>query len=153
MLRLQLGAHTVKFLVAAALVTAMIVACGSPKASVGAPPMAPQSAVVSDTPEHHQIQELSDQIDQQRGSLRIPEQHAAPMTSMTAGVEPQVCKRDPSATCVQTCQLSDSICDNAKKICDLAQTLREDDWAAKKCGDANATCGTAAKTCCECSAN
>ncbi|MFT3693235.1 MAG: hypothetical protein QM831_08840 [Kofleriaceae bacterium] len=145
-----------KWLASGALLATVIAACAAsapkPMATAapeaGAPPMAPVSA---DTPEHQQIQQLADQIDHQRSTLRLPEQHGAPM-----GVEPHVtnvCKRDPSETCVQTCQLSDSICDNTKKICDIAQTLQGDDWAAKKCGDANATCSAATKQCCECASS
>ena len=61
------------------------------------------------------------------------------------------CVRNPSATCSDTCQLSDSICDNAKKICDIANQLPGDDWAAKKCSEGNETCSAAKTQCCECS--
>lgn len=150
MLRLQCGVLAVKLVVAGALVASIVAACASnPHSPPEAP--APASVMPGVSPEHAQIQQLWDQIDQidrQRGSLPPSGPHAMPMAAGSAA-----CKRDPSETCTQTCQLSDSICDNAKKICDIAQTLRDDDWAAKKCADANATCDAAAKQCCECASS
>ena len=53
-------------------------------------------------------------------------------------------------TCKQSCTLSDSICANAKKICDIAKQLGADPWADQKCSDGNATCSAAHKQCCDC---
>lgn len=143
-----------KLVVAGALIASIIAACASSPRSTTAPEApAPAQVMPSSSPEHAQIQQLADQIDRQRGTLQLSEPHATPMAAGSAVAPPPTCKRDPSETCTQTCQLSDSICDNAKKICDIAQTLRDDDWAANKCADANATCAAASKQCCECASS
>ena len=139
--------------VALAAATSVVVACASsmsqsrpgaaPEAQTGAPAGSP----------HEQIDALSQEIDQQRAQLKLPATpHAmTPMVATGSNVPPTVaCVRNPSAVCSQTCQLSDSICDNAKKICDIAKQLPADDWAAKKCSDGNETCSAAKTQCCDC---
>jgi hypothetical protein len=70
--------------------------------------------------------------------------------------EIRVCPNDPDpddATCQDTCKLKDAICDNAEKICDLADELGEDDsWASDKCKSAKASCKEATEKCCDCAA-
>jgi hypothetical protein len=122
-----------------------IVACASQnmRASQQAMPAAPVAGGAASSP-HDQIEALAQQIETDRGSLKLP-------TTISASAPPATCVRNPSATCTQTCKLSDSICDNAKKICDIATTeLANDDWAQKKCTENRSTCSVAAQQCCEC---
>jgi hypothetical protein len=55
--------------------------------------------------------------------------------------------------CRDSCTLATSICDNAGRICRLAQQLAGDDWAAGKCTDAGAVCRQATADCCGCRAS
>jgi hypothetical protein len=54
--------------------------------------------------------------------------------------------------CRDNCTLAGSICDNAGRICRIAQQLAGDDWAAGKCTDASAVCRQATADCCDCRA-
>jgi hypothetical protein len=60
------------------------------------------------------------------------------------------CHPAATQTCTDSCKLSDSICDDAKKICDLADQLPGDGWAAGKCASGNASCTDAHAHCCDC---
>jgi hypothetical protein len=135
------------FLAAAA--STAIVACGSAvmqshsnARSTPAPQMIPNAAAGS--PEHQQIEDLARQIADEHAKLP-----ASSATPMVAGANP-TCIRNASAVCTQTCELSDSICANSAKICELADKLPGDEWAATKCKDNKATCETAKTQCCEC---
>jgi len=93
---------------------------------------------------HQEIDALANEIETERAKLPTPT-----ATQMSGGGSP-TCVRNASAVCTQTCQLTDSICSNAEKICDIAKKLQDDDWAATKCKDNRATCSTATTQCCEC---
>jgi len=106
-----------------------------------------------------QIDELSKQIDAERAKLALPEAgvaSCAPQCAATAMAVPMSVQSDAqchpgqSDTCRQTCTLSDSICDNSQKICQLAQSLPGDTWAAGKCDAGRATCESAHAKCCSC---
>jgi hypothetical protein len=58
----------------------------------------------------------------------------------------------PAATerCTDACTVATSICTNQQKICDLANQLAGDDWAAGKCERARASCRAAHDNCCSC---
>jgi hypothetical protein len=60
------------------------------------------------------------------------------------------CHPAPSERCTTACTLSSSICDNQRKLCELARQLDGDDWAANKCARARASCTTAHAGCCSC---
>ena len=64
--------------------------------------------------------------------------------------EDPTCKPAASGTCTEMCTLSDSICDSAGKICNIATELPGDAWAAEKCSNGNASCEAAHKKCCGC---
>jgi hypothetical protein len=61
------------------------------------------------------------------------------------------CKPAARDTCKDSCTLGDSICGNAKRICDLAAELPADRWAADKCTTATSSCTAAHDRCCGCS--
>jgi uncharacterized protein with beta-barrel porin domain len=128
---------------------ALAIACA---ASVAPMAVAPQMAPASGSSSHDQIQELANQLDAKRVELKLPEQHGVTNGATSMGNTPEIpaCARAQSDTCTQTCTLSDSICDNSKKICELADQLAGDAWAAQKCADGKATCTAATQRCCEC---
>ena len=126
-------------------------------AAGGAAPSAPHE--VDPTPTaagHSEIQTLADAIERERveGSFAAPtpiqlQSPATPMAQAPSSTD-ATCKPAKTERCSSSCKLSDSICSNAKKICDLAKDMIGDDWAAKQCTKANATCETANTTCCNC---
>lgn len=64
-----------------------------------------------------------------------------------------VCPEDLVApkTCDDVCSLGEAICDNAERICKLADELGKDDrFAQEKCASAKASCGEAKERCCIC---
>lgn len=69
---------------------------------------------------------------------------ATPSTSDPA------CHPAPTDRCKDACTISTSICGNQQKICDLANQLAGDDWAAGKCERARASCQAAHDNCCSC---
>ena len=86
-----------------------------------------------------------------------------PGEAVTAGTDPgrvSASLPSPDAACPATaseppecrdsCTLATSICDNAGRICRIAQQLSGDDWAAGKCSDAGAVCRQATADCCGC---
>lgn len=60
------------------------------------------------------------------------------------------CHPAASDRCTDACTISTSICNNQQRICDLAQQLAGDDWAANKCTSARASCQSARASCCSC---
>lgn len=60
------------------------------------------------------------------------------------------CHPASSDHCSDLCTLSTSICKNQQRICELAQQLTGDDWAAGKCTRARASCQAAHDACCRC---
>jgi len=150
-----------KKLLAAWLCLAVVACAASRKQAMTEAPAqaggAPSQAMPGDA--HAEIEQLSQQIEQQRVQLNLPAPQAAePMsahTSVQAPVAPPhtqdaTCHPAPSQTCSDSCTLSDSICGNADKICKLADGMPGDDWAAGKCSTAKQTCGDAHKRCCDC---
>ncbi len=117
--------------------------------STGAEP--PHAPVMGDDP-HAQITALQHDIVQHGGTFIDHEM-------MTSAVEPMSvlpkstdasCHPAPTQTCADSCKLSDSICDDAKKICDIATTLAGDQWAAGKCESGKTSCSDAHARCCDC---
>jgi hypothetical protein len=142
---------------------AIVIACSaSHKEATMAPAVPPQQRSQEfprpNGPEADQIEQLSHEIDTQREQMNLPEPAHTnscancarnPTEAMAAG-QPSECHRSESDTCKQTCTLSDAICGNAKKICDLANQLAGDQWATKKCSDGIDTCNAAKQRCCTC---
>ena len=54
--------------------------------------------------------------------------------------------------CGDVCSLGDAICDNAERICTLADELGNDHLAQEKCTSAKASCREAKQRCCSCAA-
>lgn len=105
-----------------------------------------------------EIEELSANIDAQRSELGLAEpapmspgaEPATPMATIPLSTDAS-CKPAKTERCEGSCKLSDSICTNASRICELAKDLVTDDgWAANKCARANKTCEAAHERCCSC---
>jgi hypothetical protein len=140
----QAGGHvSVRLGLVAGASIALAIACAArPQPSTMAPPTAATANP------HDEIERLSNEIEAERG--QFPATGATPMVAVPEVPPPATCVRSPSETCSQTCTLSDSICRNAKQICDLADQLPGDAWAKQKCVDATNSCSTATRRCCEC---
>jgi hypothetical protein len=126
----------------AAVIAAVAVACAAqPRPAASTSPSA-QSP-------HDEIQSLSNEIDSQRAQLGVTT--ASPMATPTNPVAAAAsCPRPEGDRCSETCTLSDSICGNAKRICQLGDQLAGDSWASGKCDDAKQVCADATKRCCDC---
>lgn len=105
-----------------------------------------------------EIEELSAKVDAQRSELGLAEpapmspgaEPATPMATIPLSTDAS-CKPAKTERCQGSCKLSDSICTNASRICELAKDLITDDgWAANKCARANKTCEAAHDSCCSC---
>ena len=78
-------------------------------------------------------------------------QQMSTAVSAAAAQDPATCQRSQSQTCTDACKLSDSICTNAKRICELATQLGGTDaYANDKCHRGTASCEAATKRCCSC---
>jgi hypothetical protein len=106
---------------------------------------------------HDEIEQLDQKIEMSRAELKLPElteqdwqgTKPEPMGSQPALQDPK-CRPAPNDTCKTSCTLSDSICDNANRICELAKSLPGDNWALNKCAKANTTCEASRTKCCGC---
>jgi len=139
-------------LIAGALCAVVIACAAGGHKSAMAPPAAAPDSMVRGSDAHSQIEQLSQEIDQQRTKLGVMPQATAmgePPPPLPPGEDAQ-CHPAPSDTCRDSCTVSDSICGNAKKICELAGQLAGDPWAEGKCKDAKQTCKSAHDTCCGC---
>lgn len=100
------------------------------------------------------IDELAARIDADLARMNVP----PPMlplasdprpTSVTPSNDP-TCKRGATASCSDSCTLADSICDNARRICEIAVELGDDAYANTKCDGGRASCEAARGRCCGC---
>jgi hypothetical protein len=140
-------------------------AAGGAKKSMAPPAAESHTAGAADAPgtsplpgsTRDQIQQLDDQITISRAKLELEEPTAAaiqsapvqPMGALPAQQDPK-CKPAKNDTCTTSCTLSDSICGNANKICELAKSMPGDNWALNKCAKANTTCEQSRTKCCGC---
>jgi hypothetical protein len=149
------GGDSVKAWPLAVLAWGVVVACAAQHAATTAPPPVMPQMERGSSPKA-QIEELSNQIDADRTKMGLAEPQVVTPTAhvMTIGQMPTshdaACHPAASQTCTDSCKLSDSICDNAGKICNLADQLQGDGWAADKCSRAKATCEAAHAKCCDC---
>lgn len=152
-------------LAALSSLAAVLAACaaGPAKSSTAPPAVAPDGAAagaadgsLAPTP-RSQIIELEQQIAAARDQLGIAEPSddmlqgvpAQPLGALPATEDPK-CRPAPTDTCKTSCTLSDSICNNADRICRIAQDLGADTWAQNQCAKANQTCEASRAKCCGC---
>ena len=141
-------------LVLGALLAGMIACAAGPRAartppvtSGSEPPVAP---VLTGDP-HAQIEALERDITAKGGTFEPQATMATAATPMSvpSSTDP-TCHPAATPSCGDVCKLSDSICDDAKKICDIAVTLGNDTWAAGKCESGKQSCSDAHASCCSC---
>jgi hypothetical protein len=138
--------------VVAALIAALAIACG---AAMKQSTPAPQAMSARPGDLHAQIDELDRDITSRMGSASVPAPTAAEVEAVrpvTMDAAAGVCAPPPtpSASCDDVCRLGDAICDDARRICDLAEQLPGDAWAAGKCDGGKASCARAKQRCCDC---
>ena len=102
-----------------------------------------------------QIDELDRDITSRMDSAALPAPTGADVEAVrpvTMDAAAKVCTPPPtpSASCDDACRLGDAICDDARRICDLAQQLPGDAWASGKCDSGKASCERARQRCCDC---
>jgi hypothetical protein len=158
LLQLQLGI-AVRAWPLIVIAWAIVLACSQPMQArapmMQRPAMPP--AMPQETP-RAEIDRLAAKIDAQRAQMGLAEPPVLPQAATTnatpMGVTPSShaadCHHGTSQTCVDSCTLSDDICSNAKRICDLASQLQGDGDAAAKCERGQQTCDAAHASCCAC---
>jgi hypothetical protein len=147
-----LGQHAVKALALLALVGC---SAAHPKSASEAP------AAAAPADPHAQIEALDRAITDELAQAHVAPPAPAACTGAscatamatpfaTPSVSDAACHPAASDPCREACTLSSSICANQAKICELAQQLPGDDWAATKCTGARASCQAAHDHCCSC---
>lgn len=140
---------------------AAVIACAG-----GSPRSAPAAAVQSPAPSgpRDEIAALDREIAAQLTQAQVAPPAVAACSGAactTAMAEPfatpsapsagdAACHPAPGPRCHDVCTLSDSICKDQQRICELAKQLAGDDWAAGKCTSARASCQAAHDSCCSC---
>jgi hypothetical protein len=155
---------TIGLVLGALLATLLACGAGAPKAVTTAPP--PQAVPDSGAgggalPDlKAEIAQAEQQILADLQALQLsPPPALAPGTAVTAmsatptpPTTDPACVRSERDTCKTSCQLADSICNNASKICKIANDSLggTDGWANGKCTSGNASCESARTKCCGC---
>ena len=138
-----------------------LVACGAQQRSAAPAMAAPEAAAEAGSPmppsAREQIEQLEEQIKVSRIELELEEPSEASLEGVPAqplalppSSEDPKCRPAPTETCKTSCTLSDSICDNAQKICKIAEEMAGDGWAMGRCAKANKTCESSRAKCCGC---
>jgi hypothetical protein len=153
---------------------AAAIGCGASRSKAGRAPAAPavqdartgapQTAHTGD-PHAADLHAEIDALDRQIADELARAQIAPPAIAMCTGPACATAMSQPFAPpaiggpachptntdkCTDACTLATSICRNQQKICELAQQLDGDDWAANQCGRAKASCQAAHDGCCSC---
>jgi hypothetical protein len=139
------------------LVVAACGGSGSP-ARMAKPPSTTKAGggeVLPQTPKQ-QIEELEAKITADSSTLELPEPTEEQLLATPAqplGTKPVTddpkCKPANNDACKTSCTLTNSICSNADKICQLAIEMN-DSWARGKCIKANRSCEDSKVKCCGC---
>jgi len=149
---------------------ALVVACGaaqksmtSPAASGAEPPSSPATPMPGDR--RGEIDALDRAISAELAKLGLATSEPAACAAtdactpepfaerydMMPRVQDATCKPAASDVCTQSCELSDSVCTNADKICDLAKQMGgADAYANEKCQRGNESCKRTRERCCGC---
>lgn len=136
---------------------ALIAACGANKPMRGPHDVnsAPPSPLPPLAEVHAEIERLDAAIAADRATLALDEPDADAMVAvqaMAVGHAADTCAPAAGDRCGDACTLSDSICDNAGRICGLADQLPGDAWARERCDAGKATCAASIERCCDCRA-
>ncbi|MDB4961719.1 MAG: hypothetical protein JWP01_1718 [Myxococcales bacterium] len=145
-----------------------VIACASTKQASQAPAPAssggPETVMMPGSSPREQIDALDRAIEDELtrmgvrpapppacvASASCSEAAPQPMSIKPVAEDP-TCKPAPGDTCRDSCTLSDSICSNAGKICEIAKQLGGDDaYANEKCQRGTTSCELAHERCCSC---
>jgi hypothetical protein len=146
---------------------AAVVACASQRAVMPIASAPPSEAAVLPAPhgaQHDEITRLDREIEQQLAQLGLPTSQPPPCAAdgcarptaeqmSTANALPSsdaTCKPAPSEPCQTSCTFANSICSNAKRICELADELGGDAYANEKCARGTESCQRSREKCCGC---
>ncbi len=137
-------------------------ACAGSASKSSSPAPMPASAT-NHNGTHARIAELDQEIEAELATLELKRPAVPPNACVQppCGAEPlaaplrpsaaATCRPGPSERCKTSCKLSDSICENAAKICELATLLGGNDaYANGKCASGKASCDVAGESCCSC---
>ena len=147
--------------VVAVAIGAWLAACGAAGARKTASEPATQDSAAGMTGRPtEEIRDLDAQIGQQMADLGLAPPSDAEVTEMMAQSSTpalpatsvvDACEQPPQADgCGDVCTLADSICGNAKRICDLADQLPGDEYATQRCTAGRGSCDRAKTRCCDC---
>jgi hypothetical protein len=162
--------HTTSLVLALATGVALavlVVACGaSQKSTFAAPPSADAAGPLGPRPDEikAEIEALDKEIQDSLAGAQVDRATYDPPTAMAGQALPppdlrplgeirDVCVSTappPSSACGQVCTLGNKICDNAERICNLADKLPGDPWARDRCQSGKRSCEAGRKRCCEC---
>lgn len=131
-----------------------VAACGAASKQAATSGSPPPQMVVPHAPEnaHSEIERLDQEITTAMGKdqLPLPNVSAQAMEAIPQPLTGPQCKPAKTEACDSSCDLSTSICKNADRICNLANDMAGDDWAANKCKSARQSCVDSNKKCCSC---
>lgn len=145
-----------RLLIATSILVPWIVACASSPSKLGETGPKPMPG-----DRRAEIDQLAKAIDDELATAGVATTTpAACATAHTCSAEPYdvkprvedpTCKAPTTDTCTQSCTLSDSVCSNADKICNIAKQLGgADAYANEKCQSANGACKRTREACCGC---
>lgn len=146
---------------------AAIVACGGAKSAMRAPASASPDAGLAMNPDDPKarIAKLDESITTEFAKLELGLRPEAPPVAANLCPEPpcakteslavkpsddKSCIKGESQICKDTCQIADAICGAATTICEIADSMKTDTWAAEKCASGNASCEKSRGKCCGC---
>lgn len=144
---------------------AAFIACAAAPTKSPASAAAPPVAAMERPTQRAEIERLDREIEQELAELGLPTSQppacaaggcSAPTAEMmSSGVQPPsadpTCKPAATETCQSSCKFSDSICENAKRICILADELGGNDgFANEKCARGTESCQKSREKCCGC---
>ena len=122
-----------------------IAACGGTQARKQAPPDAPGGGRL-----HDDLRALDGQITTDLATLGLTPPSEFELTEMMVAHAVPALPEDAAAAacepppvgdgCTDVCTVGDAICKNARQICELADQLAGDAWAAQRCASGKASC-------------
>lgn len=109
---------------------------------------------------HDDLRQLDAQITTDLATLGLSPPTESELTEMMVAHSVPALPEDAAAAacdpppvgdgCNDVCTVGDAICSNARQICDLADDLPGDAWAAQRCASGKASCERARQRCCAC---
>ena len=135
-----------------AYVVSTAVGCAAPK-----PASSPQSTTTGAAGPMHRAAPMQTQQTRNEVLALMGQVRDFRVRAGLPGAEPDMstsgdgatCDAATEGTCGDVCKLSEDICDNKDRICEIAET-ETDPWFSQQCGSAKASCHEAQRRCCGC---